>query len=268
MTRRILTPAIILSALLSASCSNPSGPDDPPPAPSPVPLPTSVYDPVFMSTNVSAETAAGISEPIDGFEPFVLEMFDRTGVNDPNTHLPIYDWISKNQRMTLVENGSIMYLGSRGEVAVEAPRLKHTRYWRKVFSVDLGENTSFSEAHSVTYGISTTEGSEFGITVGLEVNAWFVTMKAEISASFSHEITNSSETSTEKTFSAQGSEGKNTVFTVWQLVDRFYLCDSEGNTLSEDKDALCNRLRLRGDKYYFEEASESEYYLSTVMFDK
>jgi hypothetical protein len=266
MPRKSFAFLLVLSALIIASCAD--APDDPPSEPTPVPLPRSISDPVFMSTSVSAETDAGISEPLGDFTPYVLNKFDRTGAYDPITFLPVYDWIAVDARTTLVENGSVLYWGTMHEIAAEPPRLKHTRYWRKVFSVVLGENTEYSEEHAVTYGISTTEGNEFGITVGLEVNAWFATMKAEISASFSYDITHSTETSTSKTFTAQGAGGKYTVFTVWQRVNRFYLCDSSGTTLHDSKDVLCDRLQLRPDKYYFDEASESEYYLSTVMFDK
>jgi hypothetical protein len=266
MPKRSFVYLLILSALIIASCAD--SPDDPAPdpAPSPVPLPTSIYDPVFLATNVSAETEAGISAPIPDFTPYVLEMYDWNGTY--NSGYRVFDWIPQNKQMTLVEDGSINYFGWQLLVGTEPPRLKHTRYWRKIFSVILGENTEYSEAHSVTYGISETEGREFSVTVGMEADAWFVTMKAEITASFSYDITHSSETSTSKTFTAQGAEGKDTVFTVWQRVNRFYLCDSNGTTLRDDKDVLCDRLHLRDDKYYFEEASESEYFLSTAMFDK
>jgi hypothetical protein len=258
----------ILCGFALAACDLGNDNNTPDPKPSPVPVPTSVDDLVFSNTGVSAEIDAGISEPIPEFTPYVNEMYNWNGTYDPETHLRVFTWQPVGARTTLVHNGMIQYLGYSGTVAVETPRLKHTRYWRKVFSVVLGENTSFSEERAVTYGISETEGHEFSLTVGIEANAWFLTLKTEVSASTSYEITHSTETSTAKTFSAQGADGKETVFTVWQLVNRFYLCDADGVTLHDNKDVLCDRLRLLPGEYYFEEASESEYYLSTVAFDK
>jgi hypothetical protein len=262
-----LASLCILCGLVLLACDLGNDNHTPDPKPSPVPTPTSVDDPVFNKTGVSVEIDAGISEPIPDFKPYVDEMLDWDGKTYDSGNR-VFSWVPKDARMTFYKEGSPQYYGWQLMVGTEQPRLKHTRYWRKVFSVVLGENTSFSEERAVTYGISETEGHEFSVTVGIEAEAWFLTLKAEVSASTSYEITHSTETSTAKTFSAQGADGKETVFTVWQLVNRFYLCDANGVTLHDTTNVLSDRLRLHPGEYYFEEASESEYYLSTVAFDK
>jgi len=261
--KTILFPFALAGLLVCAACATPVDPD---PYTSPVPVPLYVNDPVFQATTRSEETTVGISAPIEKFSPYVAKVYTWDNVTYVDGYR-IFSWQDVNARKDLVVNGHTQYLYWQGTVHVsQIPRLKHVCYWRKLFSVVLGSNTEYSESHTVTYGISTTQGQEFSVTIGMEISAWFATLSAEISQSFSYELTQSSEASTSKTFTAQGADGKSTVFTVWQLVDKFYLCDSDGNTLADNKDLLSDTIQLGVADYYFEESNESTFYLSTVQF--
>ena len=107
-----------------------------------------------------------------------------------------YYWELQNKHIEFLKDGELQYIdaGDQYISITEIPRIKHSRYWKKVFSVIIDENASYSETHSITYGVSETRGQEFSITIGGEVSAWFVTVSTEISNSVSYEISYNTET--------------------------------------------------------------------------
>ncbi|MCD4692969.1 MAG: hypothetical protein K8R79_08655 [Calditrichales bacterium] len=230
-----------------------------------IPVPANVGDEL---PEKSDEVLLKIGAALSDFNPYVEEIYDRTGYRD-SVGCPIYDWITQDERIVLISDSCRTYLGAEQEIFInEIPRIAHKRYWKKVFSVNLDENTHYSQAHSVTYGISETNGQEFSLTIGAEVSAWFVSVKTEITSSVSYEIKHSTETKIEKTFSGDGAAGKITVVTVWQLVDKFAICNSEGEEVTENsKDLFCDKIRLAIIKSV-DEASEDNFYLSSVSFTK
>ena len=227
----------------------------------PIPVPAYVGESL---PEKSEEITLGIGKEIDNFSPYVEEIKEvAPGVG--------YYWHSYEgvQPPDLLIDGEIQCIGIDNDICItEIPRIKHTRYWKKVFSVAIDESASYSEMHSITYGVSETKGQEFSVTIGGEVSAWFVTVSTEISNSVSYEISSSTETTIDKEFSCDGTEGKITVFTVWQLVDRFSICNSNGEEVTEENKTLFgDRIRLAPIES-IEEVSDKQFYLSTVLFDK
>ena len=263
--KSILISVILLFGLiLLTACpqnevnnNNSSPPSDMPP----VPVPSYVGDSL---PEKSEEITLGIGKEIDNFSPYVEEIKEvAPGVG--------YQWFiyDGDQPPDLLIDGEIQYIGIDNDICItEIPRIKHSRYWKKVFSVVIDESASFAETQSITYGVSETKGREFSVTIGGEVSAWFVTVSTEVSNSVSYEISYSTETTIDKEFSCEGTEGKITVFTVWQLVDRFSICNSNGEEVTEDtKTLFSDRIMLKPIKS-IEEASDKQFYLSTVLFDK
>jgi len=262
MVKRIFLPFLLVSLIFFTSCQEATPPDDQPVV-SPVPVPGSVDDPAFPM--VSEEVTLGISQPISDYTPIVTEWKDWDGTYDNG--LRNFVWFPQNERKVLVQDGEFQYHGWNTTIHLyQAPHIKHTQYWKRLFSVKLDGNTEYSESHSVTYGISETKGQEFSVSIGIEISAWFVNLSAEISQTSSYEITHSSETNTTKTFTCQGTAGKITVFSVWQRIDRFYICDADGKTVAANPEALSGTIRLGSDDSWFEERNESNFYLSAVLF--
>jgi len=255
---------ILLTGCPQSGEENP--PDDntnPPPQSDlpPVPVPSYVGDSL---PEKSDEIIIKIGDELDNFNPYVEQIYNRNAMGG-------FSWEDKWTHIDLLINDEIQYIGWEGCVYLnEIPRIKHSRYWKKVFSVVIDESASYSETHSITYGVSETRGQEFSVTVGGEVSTWFVTVSTEISNSVSYEISYSTETTIDKEFSCDGTEGKITIFTVWQLVDRFSISNSKGEEISDDdesKTLFSQTIKIHPIDSV-EEVSDKQFYLSTVLFDK
>jgi hypothetical protein len=71
------------------------------------------------------------------------------------------------------------------------------------------------------------------MSLGLSASGWGLGLSAELTQTFSREVTVSSESSVTKTFTCYSEQGKTIQFTVWQLVDGFRICDSNGDPFTD-----------------------------------
>ena len=115
---------------------------------------------------------------------------------------------------------------------VHPPIVQRVRYWEKIFSTVIMYPANYLESHTYAEGTSETTGESFSYTLGAGGGAFGVTLSAELTRTFEHSITVSSETSVTKQFSCGSIEGSTIVFTAWQLVEGFRICnaDSTGYT--------------------------------------
>lgn len=166
------------------------------------------------------------------------------------TGLPHNTIRTTDQRVTLVDEGSMVtpvtiLVRSCTQVGgacldfwvtcngvVHPPILQQVRYWEKIFSTTIMYPSTYLESHTYTEGTSETTGESFSYTLGASGGAFGITLSAELTRTFEHSITVSSETSVTKQFSCSSIEGKTIVFTAWQLVEGFRICsaDSTGYT--------------------------------------
>ncbi|MFT6815818.1 MAG: hypothetical protein ACJAZ3_001730 [Sphingobacteriales bacterium] len=127
-------------------------------------------------------------------------------------------------------------------------KIRHRRYWKKVYSKVLGPGTSFNEEKTYTQGYSETNSEEFekSITATAEVGAFgsSVSVSATLSSKFSKSVTVNSETTETVTNNVTGREGFDRVFTIWQLRDLYDIVDPLNNPVPTTERLI---ERLRGD---------------------
>ncbi len=116
---------------------------------------------------------------------------------------------------------------------VEIPTLQHIRYWQKIFSTVIQYPSNYLESHTYTEGTSETWGQSFSYTLGLSGSVWGIGLSAELTKTFSHSITVTSESSVTKQFSANSIQGKTIVFTTWQLIEAFRICNADSSVYSD-----------------------------------
>jgi hypothetical protein len=105
------------------------------------------------------------------------------------------------------------------------------RYWRQVpgtYTI-VQPGGGFQKEYSVTHGISTTDSQTMSAELGISVGD----LSAKITASFTHTVTTSDETSEATTFSAGGpADNFQRVWVIWKLVDEIVALDPSGNVLA------------------------------------
>ncbi|UCB44308.1 MAG: hypothetical protein JSV25_08755 [Spirochaetota bacterium] len=114
-----------------------------------------------------------------------------------------------------------------GPALAEIPKIQWIRYWKKLISVTVPYPTTYQQSHTYTEGTSETTGESFTLSLGVSASGWGVGLSAELSQTFTHEVTVSSETSITKTFTCNSVPGKIIQFTVWQLVEGFRFRNSD-----------------------------------------
>jgi hypothetical protein len=142
---------------------------------------------------------------------------------------------------------------------VHVPLLQYTRYWQKIFSTVIQYPSDYMESHTYTEGTSETTGESFSYTLGLSGSAYGIGLSAELTRTFTHSITISSETSVTKQFTCESIEGKTLVFTVWQLVEGFRICNADS---SQYTDRTFNHLLIP-----VIDNATNNLYMSVVQFD-
>ena len=139
------------------------------------------------------------------------------------------------------------------------PLIQYIRYWQKIFSTVIQYPANYMESHTYTEGTSETTGESFSYTIGLSGSAYGIGLSAELTRTFTHSITISTETSVTKQFTCESIEGKSLVFTVWQLVEGFRICNADS---SQYTDHTFNHLVVP-----VIDNATSNLYMSVVQFD-
>jgi hypothetical protein len=116
---------------------------------------------------------------------------------------------------------------------VHAPVVQRIRYWEKIFSTTIMYPANYLESHTYTEGTSETTGESFSYTLGASGGAFGISLSAELTRTFEHSITVSSETSVTKQFSCSSIEGKTLVCTAWQLVEGYRICNADSTTYTD-----------------------------------
>ena len=142
---------------------------------------------------------------------------------------------------------------------VNIPLMQYIRYWEKIFSTVIQYPSDYMESHTYTEGTSETTGESFSYTLGLSGSAYGIGLSAELTRTFTHSITISTETSITKEFSCESIDGKTLVFTVWQLVEGFRICNADS---SQYTDRTFNHLMIP-----VIDNATNNLYMSVVQFD-
>lgn len=164
----------------------------------------------------------------------------------------------------LILGESPIFLGELGEVD-ERPYVVRNVYWTKVFQKTLGAGATYSELHSYTTGTSETNGMSFGWSIGIETTVEWAFASARISAEFhqdfDREVTVYDESTVEKTYECTAPPNKTVIFAVWQLRERYTICNADGEIWSDPK------YELDGELPYLDQGLDQEY-LQTLYFDQ
>lgn len=108
-------------------------------------------------------------------------------------------------------------------------KIRHRRYWKKIYSNVLGPGTSFSEAKEYTRGTSMTNAEEFSASISATAGGFGFGISATLSAKFSKSVTINEEEKSTITRSVTGADGVDRVFTIWQLRDIYDIVDPLNN---------------------------------------
>jgi len=167
------------------------------------------------------------------------------------TPMPINTIRTTDQRVTLVDEsnvvnpvvipvracsgvgGACIDFSATCNGLVHVPILLRIRYWEKIFSTTIMYPAVYVESHTYTEGTSETTGESFSYTLGAGGGAFGISLSAELTRTFEHSITVSSETSVTKQFSCGSIESKTIVFTAWQLVEGFRICNSDSTSYTD-----------------------------------
>ena len=142
---------------------------------------------------------------------------------------------------------------------VHIPLMHYVRYWQKIFSTVIQYPADYLESHTYTEGTSETTGESFSYTIGLSGSAYGIGLSGELTRTFTYSITISTETSITKEFSCESINGKTLVFTVWQLVEGFRICNADS---SQYTDRTFNHLVIP-----VIDNGTNNLYMSVVQFD-
>lgn len=234
---RMIPVAVLLSLFTMVNACGDGGDGGPKPLPPAdetlpvVPEPRSATDALPAESD---QIVVGMSNPLVEFVPRVqsLEMMQGDG---SLASVPI------NRQVSLVCDGMFPMNSANPMVAepylAEAPRILHTRYWRKLGDKLLSAGTGYTLTAQTSYGQSTTDtkSAEFSRTVGVEVSAGGDWGGFSASVTASYEETSTIGQVKSVTFEQQqsitesydcGNAPSQRVCAVWQLVDVFSFVDA------------------------------------------
>lgn len=120
-----------------------------------------------------------------------------------------------------------------GPPLAELPGLQWVRYWKRLVNVVVPHPTTYQQSHTYTEGTSEMTGESFSVSLGLSASGWGLGLSAELTSTFSHSVTISSESSVTKTFTCPSEAGSTIQFTVWQLVEGFQFCNDDGTPFTD-----------------------------------
>ncbi len=208
-----------------------------------------------------------------GGEYFCIMNSTNSGWNDINGVLPIYAIMETDELLTddglteipvVLLGESPLYLGDLG-IVEDTPHIVRNVYWTKVFQTTLGAGATYSQEHSYTRGTSETNGMSFGWSIGISTEIGWgpvsTQIEMEFHQDFSHEVTVSEETTYTRTYECTAPADQTVVFALWQLRERYTICDSDGVLWSD------SMVELDGDLPFLDQGLEQEY-LQTIYFDQ
>lgn len=157
-----------------------------------------------------------------------------------------------------------LHLRGLGDIA-EQPHIVRKVYWQKVFQKTLGAGTTYSKEHSYTKGTEETTGMSFGWSIGISTELGWGPVTTEISAEFHQDFDRSmtvyEESTVSDTYECTAPAGKTVIFALWQLRERFMICDEAGEPWTDSK------YQLDGALPYLDQGLTQEY-LQTLYFDQ
>ena len=233
-----------------------------------VPVPTYPGEslPSTSETLVYQEADIGDFEPqLDHVPPDIVDDY-------PTAVAVTYD--PHPQQRLMVDDGVIVdpvtihvrvhYVAASGDTDRDGPPLderpivRWVRYWRKLVSVTVPYPTNYQQSHTYTEGTSETTGESFAISLGLSAGAWGVGLSSELTYTFNREVTISTEESVTRTFTCDSIPDTVIQFTVWQLVDEYQICNSDGSLFTDPQYDFFSALAV--------ESETEQLYMSVVEF--
>ena len=246
--RRLLVMVLTLFVLVSCSEDTPLEPVDdngegPPPNTPAIPLPSSPGDILPERSDsliVSEALIHNFSPTLASCPDSIVTLVSKLGLGLINAEIRPVD-----RRFDLVVDGIVIdpvavpCRAHYSDIPIwfdmtynlpgveEIPTVQCVRYWRKIFSTVVQHPFNYTESHTYTEGTSETTGESFSYTLGVSAGLWGIGLSAELTRTFSHSITVSSETSVTKEYFCPSASGKTIVFTAWQLVEGFRICNAD-----------------------------------------
>lgn len=228
----IILPAMLIISACEVSAPYAATSDRPA-----IPIPESYEAEVAsISEILVVETA---DSDFTDFNPTVIKIWDENGDN-------IYD-NADGRNIALMDDGVLMIpedTSADGQGLSSAPSLQFERFWKLIEGPE-GYPGYTSESHTVTTTetVSSTETYSFTETLSIEstvsVDTLFASASVTASASFSatqeFSNTNWSSDTYSHTFTISALEGKDCIYTVWQLHERLRYVDGEGETYTDTK---------------------------------
>lgn len=181
-------------------------------------------------------------------------------------------WQSCEERTPFLQDYFTSYETSHGMPLSSWPVMRHYKLWKKVGEIGLTGGTSSTQEFKWMSGVSTTDASEFSVSVtataGVAGPSSFAELSATISATLSHSRTFSKEAEFGQTFTADPTArpGYNLKYSAWALVDRFVIeGPARGSKWSDP-----NYLLAPGNDpaFTFETISKTTYALQSAWFLK
>ena len=216
---------------------------------------------------------AGVEPNNSGGEYFAIMATTNSSWNDINGTLLTNAVMEIDEQLPDTGNNQVpvlmlgecpLYLGELGEVA-EKPYIVRSVYWKKVFQKTLGAGTTYSKEHSYTKGTEETNGMSFGWSIGISTELGWGPVSTEISMEFhqdfSREITVYEESTVTDTYECTAPAGKTVIFALWQLRERYTICNEAGEAWSDPK------YQLDGELPYLDQGLTQEY-LQTLYFNQ
>lgn len=222
---------------------------------------------------VTYEGWTGAEPNNEGGEYFAHMATTNSGWNDVNGYSPIHAIMEIDQQLAdpgtnqvpvLLLGASPLYLDGLGDVA-ERPYVVRSVYWKKVFQRTLGAGATYSQEHSYTQGTEESTGMSFGWSIGISTSLGWGPVSAEISTEFhqdfEHEMTVYEESTVTDTYECTAPAGKTVIFALWQLRERFTICNQAGEPWTDPK------YQLDGTLPSLDQGLDQEY-LQTLYFDQ
>jgi hypothetical protein len=175
-------------------------------------------------------------------------------LNDTTGLVPMYYVLERDTSFDEDDNATVpvllaaeqpLYLRGIGCVA-EKPRVERRIYWSKVFQdvVDPGE--SFAETHSYTAGTDTQTIRALGGVLGVSQAGGWETVAAALStaleSTLGHDVDLGDEIIVRRDVDESAGEGETLVLALWQLRERYVLCNANGQPWSDPAYTLATEL--------------------------
>ena len=143
------------------------------------------------------------------------------------------------------ERRRVYYVAAMSCQQIDKPvYLKRERFWRRLpmggdgnnlKSIRVDPGASFSVSYARTQGTSTQDSYTFTRTLNAEVPIPYIGAKlgGSLSEAFGSQVTISEETETTVTKEMTGMEGKTVIYSVWTSVERYTICDANGDPYTD-----------------------------------